>query len=278
MSQQLGIILMVDVEAALEANQLEGNCYLFDNMKLQGSEGLGTDKLVSAINGTHWCDGSQANEQVLNWLPYGVGSLPPTLPKSFLAEKSRNTDLLALDQLKELADRIETTEKANFTSVEAIVEELKKISNSTGYKTQLQSKYSDVTNDLGVVGQKIMDVTGELVSELDEDKIPQINSLNPILTNITGQAVDEKIIYPAAYGSPDMVTDGWYWAASVDTSRPGTYAYTMHIQLYKLSLVDGQWAWQPVDMTCEAFIKISNDPKINGFTGAGVGMLPIPLA
>ena len=87
MSQQLGIILLIDVVAAIEANTLEGNTYLFDNMKLQGSEGLGTGKLISAINGTSYCDGSQANEQVLNWLPYGVGSLPPTLPKSFLSDK-----------------------------------------------------------------------------------------------------------------------------------------------------------------------------------------------
>ena len=41
MSQQLGIILLIDVVAAIEANTLEGNTYLFDNMKLQGSEGLG---------------------------------------------------------------------------------------------------------------------------------------------------------------------------------------------------------------------------------------------
>jgi hypothetical protein len=64
MSQQLGIILLIDVVAAIEANTLEGNTYLFDNMKLQGSEGLGTGKLISAINGTSYCDGSQANEQL----------------------------------------------------------------------------------------------------------------------------------------------------------------------------------------------------------------------
>jgi len=137
MSQQLGIILLIDVAAAIEANTLEGNTYLFDNMKLQGSEGLGTGKLISAINGTSYCDGSQ------------------------------------------------------------------------------------VSQDIGHLGQKIMDVTGNLVTEVD-GKIPEINSLNPIITNITGEAVDKNVIYPAAYGSPDMVTDGWYWAASVDTSRPGT--------------------------------------------------------
>lgn len=276
MSQQLGIIVMVDVEAALKANTLEGNTYLFDNMKLQGSEGLGTDKLISAINGSSYCDGSQANEQVLNWLPYGVGSLPPTLPKSFLADKSKNSDLKALEDIKALADKITSTDTDEFTNVDDVIEELKRISKSTGVKTQVQDKYSDTTRDLGTSGQKIMDVTGELVSA-SEDKIPEINSLNPLITGISGEAVDKNIIYPAAYGSPDMVTDGWYWAASVDTSRPGTYAYTMDIQLYKLIWSDGAWTWIPVHMNCEAYIKISNDQKKNGFTNAGVGYLPIPI-
>jgi hypothetical protein len=277
MSQQLGIILMVDVEAAIKANTLEGNTYLFDNMKLQGSEGLGTGKLISAINGSHYSDGSQANEQVLNWLPYGVGSLPPTLPKTFLAEKSKNSDLQAIDEFKALADKIETSQGDESTNIGSILEELKRISKNTGLKTKVQSKFQENTRDLGIVGQKLMDVTGELISEESEDKIPEINSLNPIITNITGEAVDKKIIYPAAYGSPDMVTDGWYWAASVDTTKPGTYAYTMDIQLYKLSSIDREWHWIPVHMVYDAYIKVTNSPKVNGFTNAGVGFLQIPV-
>ncbi len=115
---------------------------------------------------------------------------------------------------------------------------------------------------------------GNLVT-VEEGKIPEINSLNPIITDITGEAVDKNIIYPAAYGSPDMITDGWYWAASVDTSRPGIYSYTMDIQLFKLELLDGDYTWVPVTMQIDAYLKISNDPKINGFTHAGMGMLPI---
>jgi hypothetical protein len=274
MSQQLGIILLIDVAAAIEANTLKGNTYLFDNMKLQGSEGLGTGKLISAINGTSYCDGSQANEQVLNWLPYGVGSLPPTLPKSFLSDKSKNSDLKVLEEIQALTDRL-TGANPDKQNISSVVQELQKISKAVGVKTQVQSKKSNVNQDIGHLGQKIMDVTGNLVTEVD-GKIPEINSLNPIVTNITGEAVDKNVIYPAAYGSPDMVTDGWYWAASIDTSRPGTYAYTMHIQLYKLSRENGAWAWVPVDFTHDAYIKISNDPKKNGFTNAGIGYLPIP--
>jgi len=276
MGQQLGIILMVDVEEALKSNTLKGNTYLFDNMSLQGSEGLGTGKLVSAIHGSSYSDGSQASEQMLNWLPYGVGSLPPTLPKSFLTQKSKNSDLKAIDDLVGLAERIETTERDQFTDISSIVQEIKNISQSLGVKTKVQSKGQDTLHDLGSSGQKIMDVTGELVNLSNEDKIPEINSLNPMITGISGEAVEKNIIYPAAYGSPDMVTDGWYWAASIDTSRPGTYAYTMDIQLYKLSWVEGSWAWIPIHMECEAYLKITSDPLVNGFTGAGVGYLPIP--
>ena len=275
MSQQLGIILLIDVAAAIEANTLKGNTYLFDNMKLQGSEGLGTGKLISAINGTSYSDGSQANEQVLNWLPYGVGSLPPTLPKSFLSDKSKNSDLKVLEEIQALTDRLTGANADKSQNISSVVQELQKISKAVGVKTQVQSRNSDVSQDIGHLGQKIMDVTGNLVTEVD-GKMPEINSLNPIVTNITGEAVDKNVIYPAAYGSPDMVTDGWYWAASIDTSRPGTYAYTMHIQLYKLSRENGAWAWVPVDFTHDAYIKISNDPKKNGFTNAGIGYLPIP--
>lgn len=277
MAQQLGIILMVDVEGALAADTLEGNTYLFDNMKLQGSEGLGTGKLISAVNGTSYIDGSQANEQVLNWLPYGVGSLPPTLPKSFLTEKSKNSDLQAVEDIKGLTDKIEDTENDEFTDIASILEELKRISESVGIKTKVKDKFQDTTREIGTTGHKILDVTGELVTVSEEDKIPEINSLNPIITGISGEAVDKNIIYPGAYGSPDMVTDGWYWAASVDTSKPGTYAYTMDIQLYRLDFVKGSWAWVPVHMTCEAYLRVTNTTKKNGFTNAGLGFLPVPL-
>ncbi len=276
MSQQLGIIIMVDVEAATNADTLKGNTYMFDNMKMQGSEGQGTDALISAINGSHWFDGSQANEQVLNWLPYGVGSLPPTIPKSFLTDKAKNSDLKALADIDELVSRIEGDDSYQFNNVNDVLAELKKISGEKGIKTNVKSKRTKKRRKSSQhsAEQKIMDVTGSLVTA-EEGKIPEINSLNPIITDITGEAVDKNIIYPAAYGSPDMVTDGWYWAASVDTSRPGIYSYTMDIQLFELKREERNWTWVPVTMQIDAYLKISSDPKINGFTHAGMGMLPI---
>lgn len=275
MSQQSGIIVMIDVAAAIEANTLEGNVYMFDNMKLQGSTGHGTGKFTSMINGSHWFDGSMANEQVLNWGTASLGSIPPTVPKSFQQEKSKNSDLKALQDFQTLVNRIETTEKDNFTNVASVLKELKQISANTGVKTKIKSKRKNAIRDLGTSGQKMIDVTGELVTP-SEGKMPNISPINPVITNITGEAVDKNVMYVAQYGSPELVTDGWYWCASVDASKVGTYAYTMHIQLHQPSFVDGEWTLVPIDMTHEAYIKVTTNPKVNGFTGAGIGMLPIP--
>jgi hypothetical protein len=85
MTQQLAIIVLVDVGTALTSKTLDGNTYLFDNMQFHGSTGEGTGELVTAINGSYWQDGSQGTEEVLNWLPYSLGSIPPTLPRGYHA-------------------------------------------------------------------------------------------------------------------------------------------------------------------------------------------------
>lgn len=121
----------------------------------------------------------------------------------------------------------------------------------------------------GLTEAKLLDVTGETTSSPGAYNYPA-----PVITDITGPAVTEKIMYPAQYGSPDMIYDGWYWAATVDTSRPGVYPYTVHVQLHELVEQNDELVWESVDLTCESSLKIINDPKRNGFTGAGVGVLP----
>lgn len=264
MSQQLAIIVLVDVGAALKSRTLKDNTYLFDNMKLQGSEGEGTGDLVTAINGTHWLDGSQANEQVLNWLPYSLGSIPPTVPRNYNASSARRSDQQALDALVELANR-------PGTSSTDIVAELNRIQSNVGTRTRVKS----ARRARNRAGQKVMDVTGKIISWDSDDGAPVLNNRTPVITDIVGEAVDQNIMYPALYGSPDLVTDGWYWSASVDTSRPGTYSYTMEIELHELIQKGDELVWESVDMTYESRIRIITEPKRNGFTKAGIGMLPI---
>lgn len=213
MNQQLAIIILVDINSAIKAQTLNDNVYLFDNTKLPVSEGKGTPNLVSSISGTHWIDGSQANEQVINWLPYGMGLIPPTLPSTFYHDYARGDD-----------SRLRLNKHNHFRS---------------------------------------------------KDYMPKIRDIMPIITNITGEAVDQKVIYPAVYGSPNLVNDGWYWSASVDSSKPGKYSYIIHLQLSHLVFTDQSWSWEPVHMQCEAWIKVNSSPKVNGFTGAGMGLLPI---
>ncbi|GAA2305370.1 hypothetical protein OKJ48_44350 [Streptomyces kunmingensis] len=260
MAQQLAIIVLVDVGSALEANTLQGNTFLFDNMKLHGSEGQGTGDLVTAIHGAYWRDGSQATEQVLNWLPYSLGSIAPTVPRGYEADRARQSDSQALAEL----DAITAKPDAAGSDPAA---ELKQIRKAVGTRVKTTRRTKGRLS-----GQKILDVTGQVVTDPTKDAY---SYPGPVITDIYGQAVDEKIMYPAEYGSPDLVTDGWYWSATVDSSRPGTYAYTMRIQLHKLVQKGSETLWEPVNMTCESKLKVTTEPKVNGFTGAGLGLLPI---
>ncbi|MDI2126450.1 hypothetical protein [Yinghuangia seranimata] len=261
MPQQLAIIVLVDVGNALTAESLKDNVYLFDNMKLHGSEGEGTGDLVTAINGAYWRDGSQASEQVLNWLPYSLGSIPPTVPRGYQADRARQSDQEALDELDALTSKPPAA--GNDTA-----SQLAKIRKTAGTRVKTTRRTSGRMS-----GQKILDVTGNVVGE---GETHAYSYPGPVITDIYGQAVDEKIIYPAEYGSPDLVTDGWYWSATVDTSRPGTYAYTMRIQLHKLVQRSGEILWEPVNLTCESRLRVTAEPRFNAFTGGGMGLLPIP--
>ncbi|MER5862904.1 hypothetical protein [Kitasatospora sp. NPDC002040] len=259
MTQQLAIIVLVDVGNALASRTLDDNVYLFDNMKLHGSEGEGTGDLVTVLNGSYWNDGSQGTELVLNWLPYSLGSIPPTVPRGYQVQRARQSDQQALRELAELGSAPAGTGAGSAA-------ELSRIRRNVG------TPVSSTLRAGGPAGRKVLDVTGQIVT----DAGASVHSVPaPIITDIVGEAVDQKIMYPAEYGSPDLVTDGWYWSATVDSSRPGTYSYTMDIQIHDLVERDGAWVWQPVNLSCESRIKVTSGPKRNGFTKAGMGPLPV---
>ncbi|MFS8199598.1 hypothetical protein ACLVWQ_13030 [Streptomyces sp. CWNU-52B] len=258
MAQQLAIIVLVDIGNALEANTLQDNIYLFDNMKLHGSEGQGTGNLVTAIHGAYWRDGSQATEQVLNWLPYSLGSVPPTVPRGYESDRARQSDIQALEDLDALAAKPDASDPQT---------DLNQIRKAVGTRVKTTRR---TTGRLS--GQKVISVTGEVVTDASAGAY---SYPAPVITDIYGQAVDEKIMYPAEYGSPDLVTDGWYWSATVDSSRPGTYTYSMRVQLHRLVQRGSEALWEPVNMTCESALKVTTEPKFNGFTGTGLGLLPI---
>jgi len=207
-SQQLGIVVMIDVAAAIGAGRLDDHIYLVDNNRSEGSTGEGTARLVSAIDATRIH--TQGHAQVLNWLAFGIGGLPPTVPKTFFVNPAAATG------------------------------------------PRLPGKISEAH----AARVKVIDVTGTAVDAEGKGFAPP-----PVITRITGEAVDKCVMFPGEYGSPDPISDGRYWSATVNPNAVGLFAYTMHITLFHRS--DG--AWKGVPMTWDAHIDVRKEEVRNGF-------------
>ena len=251
MTQQAGIVVLIDVDAAVESKTLLGNTYLVDNTGVPGTLGEGTESLVTEVKSSHWADGSQADEQILNWLLYALGSLPPTLPRNYRSDQVRR---------HERAGHNDATE------------------NEPGHDESAGQGARVRNYGSGAPGRALLDVRGRVLPEIHDGSHAAHSRPAPVLVDVTGDAVDQKILYPALYGSPDRATEGWYWSATVDTSRPGTYTYTMTVELRELVHGEDGWRWDPHRMTIDASIRITSTPCCNGFTGQGIGILPLPLA
>jgi hypothetical protein len=254
MSQQISIILLVDIQAALETKRLEGNIYLMDNLKTDGSEGEGTGKLITAIDGSYWCDRSQSNDIVLNWIICGIGSLPITLPQNYYHTRTKQIERDWIQMIK----RNHAITDDNKTSLKSIVENL-------GTYAHLHNAHGKPIN----TGVKSLNIFGEHFD--GSQNRSTLNFLPPQISNITGEAVDNNVLFPAQYGSPVPINDGWYWSATVSTREIGLHNYTLHITLYDFV----NELWTPVEMTYDAQIKVSNCPVRNGFTNAGLGLIPL---
>ena len=265
MAQQITVYVLVDSHAAFEANQLDGNIYLMDNLRTEGSENQGTGQLVTAVNGTAWSNGAQANEPLLNWLVTGLSSLPVTLPRNYLYDRSRDSERAALEAVR----RHSGTPKGKAGAAGGI-DALTEAAGALGVHARFENEHGQLQRHR----LQLLDLRGEVVPTADPEA-DDIHQLPPIITDITGEAVDEGILYPAQYGTPVPINAGWYWSATASTSRPGVYSYTMHIKVYKLIFAGGKPIWQDKDMTYESQIRVRTRPMVNGFTGGGIGLLPI---
>ncbi|BDD03234.1 hypothetical protein [Aureibacter tunicatorum] len=274
MGQQLAIMVMVDVEAAIKEDNIGEHIYLMDNMKQFGSQNEGTKDLSSAVNGTYWpITGTQASEQVLNWLITGIASLPMTLPKEYLQFRQSLSEKESLEGVQRIKDVLTNNAKSKDDPAD-----------SDKHLSELNSVISNLGMEAGVnitdehhVPQKfnVLDLAGQAIKSTRGMK-SKVSYLPPVIIDVTGEAVDEKVIFPAQYGSPSSNTYGWYWSASVDTSRPGRYSYDLHIRLFELKNVKDKLTWEPKDFIHRAYIDVSSDPMENGFTGGADSYLPIP--
>lgn len=255
MSQQGAIVIVIDIAAALKARSLEGNLYMIDNFRADGSEGEGTGRLTTRVRGSYWSNGAQASNNVLNWMTAATGTLPPTLPRSYAGERAKNIQREYINKMKDYCLNGEKCDPDTLNKITRYVNTFDSIE---------EGKHSRSLN------RQTLDIYGELF-DADKQDISELAFLQPQISAITGEAVEKNVIFPAQYGSPVLIKDGWYWSATVDTSKTGVYTYTLHITLYER---DGH-TWIPVAFTHNARIKVTNDPQRDGFTGAGTGFLPI---
>lgn len=268
MSQQITIIVMIDIPAALKSGSLEDNVYLIDNLRTEGSEGVGTGNLITAVHGSHWRDGSQASDIVLNWMVWSISSLPPTLPKTYLTDRSKAIDYKLLQKIRTNSEILDCGSTNNATKQADKWSLSKEIANA-GTSALICNEFED-TVDLGL---KTFTVYGKpFISHNDES---ELNYLLPYISQIAGEAVEQEVIFPAQYGCPVPINDGWYWSATVDTAKIGIYDYTMKIVLYEARSKGNEQMWYPVEMSYKARIKVTDEPQVNGFTGGGVGFLPM---
>lgn len=235
MSKHVTIEAIVDARAALQEGRLENNIYLMDSENHAGSRGGGSGNLTTCISNGILIDGSQAEDVVINWFVSGMENVPISLPRFFMHHYRQKR-----------LERIWHHLIENRNNGEAVPEHL-----------PLPERMGNCWKSNSMLA---LDNDGE-----------EFDSFMPILADITGEAVEKGIIYPARYGTPVPVDEGWYWSASVDAHVPGIYTYTMHIDLYKLQEKESK----PARMKCEAYIEVSAIPQQNGFTDAGIGLLPM---
>lgn len=220
---------------------------MIDNLSDEGSKGEGSGKLVTSVRNGYWSDGSQAGEAVFNWSAIGLNSLPSTLPRYYNVFRNK---MIGRELLRAALSGINGP---------------KALSPSNGLVDLLDGGVTKTA-----LWGKALNLEGRLFNP-DTDSLNNLNFPPPRISDITGEAVDKGVIFPAQYGTPVPVMDGWYWSATTDTSKTGVYSYTLHITLYK---PEGN-EWLPVKMEYESLLEVTAFPQRNGFTGTGIGFLPL---
>jgi hypothetical protein len=254
MSQQLGIVVMIDSVAAIEARSLDGNIYLIDNAKWAGSTGEGTGHLVTAVDGSRVS--SQADSQVLNWLPLGIDSPPPTLPQTYFLHQAARESL---------------SQRAESAGERAVAEGVGAPAAAAPLVEPAPRSLRLPRRSLDILGRDVGQAKLESLSAREGDGSPvkaadaRIYFPNPVIADIAGEAVDLRVIYPAQYGSPDLFSDGLYWSATVDTNKVGYFAYTLYITLFYSEPVEGKMTACSVTLPYVAYINVTNEIATNGF-------------
>ena len=255
---QISIIVVIDIETALKENTLEGNAYLIDNTQAFAPPFFPRHERVTYARGTHTANGAQASEVVLNWIYVGVAGLPTTLPRDFSRRFSQGANK------NHLLAAIKSARNPG-----AIAKLLAEDEHNAPTSNLIRSPQGGVEK----VERAIVNVLGEVLQRPDEETAANIP---PLVTEIRGPAVEQGVIYPALYGSPDIGLEGWYWSAAVDTAQVGSHAYVMDVVLYSAVKDNGVTVWEPHNFVLTASVDVESILKTNGFTkGLYPGVLPL---
>lgn len=255
---QISIIVVIDIETALKQNSLEGNTYLFDNTKVFAPQAVDDVALMTYAPGSNKPNGAQASETVLNWIFVGVAGLPPTLPRNFrqiFGPEGRDQKLLRT---------LKSTRNQG-----AISKLLSEFESSKAHAALVRQP----DGDTGISKNPIVNTIGEIVSQ---PNLVTAANIPPVVKSISGPAVEQGVMYPALYGSPDVYFEGWYWSASIDTGKQGIHEYKMDVVLHSPVLENDRTVWEPRHFTMTAAVDVSSSTVRNGFNNCfGPGLLPI---
>ncbi|MBB4100417.1 hypothetical protein [Sphingomonas kyeonggiensis] len=259
MGQQLGIVVLIDIPAAVESNSLAGNIWLVDNGGWDGSTGEGSPDLVCAIDVTDaQLDPGNA---VLNWIPIGIGTIPINIPQTFfLYDDDRRA--LAQRPLPALHQGIFPVRIRNLVGDEVNIK----------HPGHLLKEAPRADPQMLLSAQGFVDPGTARFKRTGESRVAQpgdqdlVYYPDPAILRIHGEALDAGVIYPAQYGSPEMFSRGLYWSASVNPNLLGLYRYTIEIALYYSRRdADGRVVDDWVILSHDAWIKISTGAPRNGF-------------
>lgn len=247
---QASIYLMIAVPSALTQRQLEGNAFQLEARIDEGLRAEDVDRgglRVSAV-GVHRPDGSIADDVTLNWIVGSLHGIPNARPVPITLGSVAQEEMQALLQ--------SVNEMSSMAEIKAAID---------AYEQQHGLVDQDPNDDLpeGFDGLP-----------MSVEEIMAGGHLTPAIVDITGQAVEDAVIFPAQYGSPDPFTDGWYWSATVDTHKVGRHHFELHVMLHRPRLEGSVIMWDPEIHILGMELDVNHVVQTNGFTGAGLGYLP----
>ncbi|MFO1539386.1 MAG: hypothetical protein ACKOTZ_02920 [Chloroflexota bacterium] len=256
---QYSLYLVIAAVRTLMSGSVAGNAWLIYPRDEEiaprppGETGL-DPALTFPCTGVHYADGSMAGDVTLNWLIDGITAL---------AQPRRHPIPLDAEQLR-FAEQV-WRRIADLTSLEEVEQAL------AGMRTESGTAFADV---------RLPDLPG-VPRDIDGRPASAIQALaggfiRPVLADITGPAVDDGVIFPAQYGSPDPLTEGWYWSATVDTRHVGTHEVRLSLDIYRPTVRGNLLDFIPERYVLPTWLDVRAVPAVNGFTGGPLGYLPLP--